>query len=271
MKPPVTICIPVWNEEARIHQVIDNSLRQTYRPLEILVLDNNSTDKTLQLSSERARESPEIQIHSHLANIGGWPNFLFGLSKATGKYFCWFAADDSKSSNFIACCVEFLEANPDYEGVTGTEYFGDSIRTSKITGDDRETRLQEFFDVSWEANGLIYGVFRTQTLGRILTPNSRYFAVDWTVLLSSLVHGKIGRLATTSLDIGTGGVSNGTQRYTSYPWFRPFNNLQREVLSWPEWSAKERLVLRKNFLRKDIQAAWWRLRFAWRDSGRADS
>lgn len=276
MKPAVTICIPVRNEEARIQKVIESSLRQTYRPLEILVLDNGSTDNTLQLSSASARKSPEIQLHSHSTNIGGWPNFIFGLSMATGEYFSWLAADDSKSPNFIASCVDFLDANPDYEGVTGLEHFGDSIRTSKITGEDREARIQEFFDVSWESNGLIYGVFRTRTLKAIPTSNGSYFAVDWTTLLWILLHGKIGRLVTTSLDIGTGGRSNGPQRFT-YPqdswqsWLRPFNVLQREVLLWPDWSARERRVLRKNFFRKDIQAVWWKLVSAVGDSRRANS
>lgn len=46
-KPLVSIIIPVYNREKLILETLNSAVRQTYKNIEIIVVDNNSTDKTL--------------------------------------------------------------------------------------------------------------------------------------------------------------------------------------------------------------------------------
>ena len=266
----VTICIPVYNEEAQIDEVVRNALSQTYRPLEIVILDNASTDRTFELCERWAQMHPEIRLHRHESNIGGWANLQIGLRLARGEFFCWLAADDRKSHNFIESNVTFLGANPGFVGVTGKEYFGDEIRTFDLSGETRIERIREFRTYCWRSNGLFYGLFRLSAL-ETFPPQRPIFGADWAVLFWSLAAGRIGRNTDTSIVIGTGGLSNSANRYSFFRkklafWFKPFGDLEKQTLGWDFWFPEERRALKRSFAKLNLRAAVDQFRFEVRSS-----
>lgn len=108
--PLVCICIPTYNAEKTIRETLDSILNQKYQNLDIHVVDNASTDDTLEIVAEF--NDPRINIHRNESNIGGEGNFNRCIQLATGKYTAIFHADDIYETNIVEKQVAFLEAHP---------------------------------------------------------------------------------------------------------------------------------------------------------------
>lgn len=89
-KPLVTICIPTRNTERWLRQAIDSALNQTWRPLEVIVIDDGSTDGTPALLESYGNR---IQWRSTPPR-GGNPARNLGLSLAAGEWVQFLDADD---------------------------------------------------------------------------------------------------------------------------------------------------------------------------------
>ena len=88
--PLVSVVVPVYNAEKYIRSAIDSVLAQDYRPLEIVVVDDGSTDATLQVLSEY---EDQIRIFSQ-PNKGSAAARNLGAKLAEGAYVAFIDADD---------------------------------------------------------------------------------------------------------------------------------------------------------------------------------
>ncbi|MBI5825332.1 MAG: glycosyltransferase [Chloroflexi bacterium] len=95
--PLVSICIPARNEENNIRRCVESALGQDYPNIEVIVLDDRSTDATLtQLTEIASRDSRLIPIHGSDLPVGwaGKPHALFQASAvARGAWLCFVDAD----------------------------------------------------------------------------------------------------------------------------------------------------------------------------------
>ncbi|MBN2766693.1 MAG: glycosyltransferase [Paludibacteraceae bacterium] len=101
IKPLVTICIPTYNGEKYILDALNSALEQTYRPIEIVVSDDNSKDNTLKIIKNRcANTDINISIYSHHPQgIGeNWNNCI---NNANGEYIKFLFQDDVIEPNCI--------------------------------------------------------------------------------------------------------------------------------------------------------------------------
>ncbi|WP_417558700.1 glycosyltransferase family 2 protein [Mesoflavibacter zeaxanthinifaciens] len=87
----VSIIIPSYNSKVYLKEAVTSALNQTYKPLEIIVVDDGSIDNTSDLFPEF--ESKEVRCFS-IVNGGASSARNFGLSKATGDYIQFLDADD---------------------------------------------------------------------------------------------------------------------------------------------------------------------------------
>jgi glycosyltransferase involved in cell wall biosynthesis len=110
-RPVVSIGVPVYNGERFLARTLESLLAQTYAPLEVIVCDNASTDRTAAIATAYAARDPRVRYVRNPSNIGAIPNFLLTLQLATGKYFTWTAADDARPPAAIEVCVAALEAD----------------------------------------------------------------------------------------------------------------------------------------------------------------
>jgi glycosyltransferase involved in cell wall biosynthesis len=104
--PLVTIGLPVFNGESFLPSALESLLGQSYKNIEIIVSDNNSTDSTKKIILAYRRKDKRIKYYAQKSNIGALKNFEFVLTKAKGKYFCWAAVDDNWNNDFIHYLVK---------------------------------------------------------------------------------------------------------------------------------------------------------------------
>jgi glycosyltransferase involved in cell wall biosynthesis len=106
--PLVCICIPTYNAEKTIRETLTSVVNQGYRNLNILIVDNASTDNTLAVVETFS--DPRISIHRNEVNVGGEGNFNRCIQLAQGKYTAIYHADDVYEPQMVARQVAFLEA-----------------------------------------------------------------------------------------------------------------------------------------------------------------
>ncbi len=94
-EPKVSVIIPVYNVEEFLKECLESVVNQTLRELEIICVDDASTDHSLEILKGYARENPQITIISNSKNIGS-PGAVknLGLSYAKGAYIGFVDADD---------------------------------------------------------------------------------------------------------------------------------------------------------------------------------
>jgi len=109
--PLVSICIPTYNAATTIRETLSSIVNQTYKNLDIQIVDNASTDDTLRVVSEFYDH--RITIHRHATNVGGEGNFNRCIQLATGKYTAIYHADDLYEPEIVQRQVDFLERHID--------------------------------------------------------------------------------------------------------------------------------------------------------------
>lgn len=115
-EPLVSICIPVFNGEKTIRRTIESVLAQTYRNLEIIIVDNCSTDSTFEIVQEfRDPRVRLIRNEVHYPSAEGNWNRCFPY--AHGEYMALFHADDVYLPQMVARQVETFQKFPNVCGV----------------------------------------------------------------------------------------------------------------------------------------------------------
>lgn len=109
-RPPiVSVCIPVYNMERFIGAAIESALSQTFQDIEIIVVDNASTDGTSQIIAGFA--DSRIRVFRNSENIGAAGNFNRAVSLARGRYLKVLCADDVIYPSCLERQVAVLEAD----------------------------------------------------------------------------------------------------------------------------------------------------------------
>lgn len=97
-KETVSIVIPAYNAESFISEAIKSCFSQTYRPIEVIVVNDGSKDSTVDVVNGLSEIVPDKQLELRIIDIDqnkGAANALnVGFSNAKGVYICWLSADD---------------------------------------------------------------------------------------------------------------------------------------------------------------------------------
>lgn len=114
MSQKISIIIPVYNLEEYIAKCLDSVIKQTYTNLEIIIIDNNSSDDTLEICKKYAQKDNRIKIFSQ--PIKGASNARnLGLENATGDYIGFVDGDDYIDENMYQLMIDALtEFNTDF-------------------------------------------------------------------------------------------------------------------------------------------------------------
>lgn len=106
LNPKVSIVIPVYNGSNYLKDAVDSALAQTYKNIEIIVVNDGSTDKG---ATEKIAKSYGNKIKYYRKENGGVASTLnLGIKKMNGDYFSWLSHDDMYEKTKIEEQVEYL-------------------------------------------------------------------------------------------------------------------------------------------------------------------
>lgn len=110
--PPVSVLLPAYNAEETLEVSLSSLLNQTWENLEIIVIDDASTDGTILIAEEFQGRDPRVKVHRHNMNRGAYAARNTGLLAATGNWVTVQDADDWSHPQRIEFQVSALNNNP---------------------------------------------------------------------------------------------------------------------------------------------------------------
>lgn len=139
----ISVIIPVYNTEKYLRKCIDSVKNQTYKDLEILLIDDGSTDSSALICDEYAEKDERIQVW-HRKNRGVSDSRNYGLSKSHGEWISFIDSDDWIDLDMYRILISLAER---------TE--SSTVCCGAYQGDNRETTKRNIWR-QFEGNEIIY-------------------------------------------------------------------------------------------------------------------
>lgn len=134
----VSIVLPSFNGEKYIKQSIESCLNQTYKNIELIVVDDCSSDRTPEIVKSFPQEN--IRYLRNEANLGLAKSLNVGFKQAKGEYLTWASDDNYYSDDAIKTMVEYLDLHPEtgfvYSNFYQIDENGDIKKIFRTAGPD---------------------------------------------------------------------------------------------------------------------------------------
>ena len=111
MKTMVSVLMTAFNREKFIGEAIESVLLSTFKDFELIIVDDCSTDSTVEIAQSFAEQDKRIKVFQNEINLGDYPNRNKAASYANGKYLKYLDSDDVMSPNCLEIMVEGMEDN----------------------------------------------------------------------------------------------------------------------------------------------------------------
>ena len=147
--PLISVIIPVYNVEKYLRECLDSVLAQTYKNLEIILIDDGSSDNSGQICDEYAAKDSRIKV-IHQVNQGVSAARNAGLKAARGQYIGFVDSDDYIKPDMYEYLYQLI--SKDNADVAMCNFYKGSFRTSSkdILDNYKLQKLLNIFDVpSW--------------------------------------------------------------------------------------------------------------------------
>jgi glycosyltransferase involved in cell wall biosynthesis len=128
--PDISIVMSVYNAQSDVRRAIESICNQTFRNFEFIIIDDGSTDKTLQILNAYAAQEPRIRIHTQ-NNAGLTKALNTGVKLAAAPLIARQDADDFSHPERLQAQFEFMKAHPKINllGSAGYDLHPDGTRT----------------------------------------------------------------------------------------------------------------------------------------------
>ena len=137
----VSVIIPVYNTELYLTQCMESILGQTYQNIEIIAVDNASTDGSLRILREYAQKDDRVRIVAKKINASAGRSRNIGLDAASGEFIWFVDSDDYAEKNFLEVTVAKLQEYKDINIVQTCYWTFDDFGTDSDTLPYHETKM----------------------------------------------------------------------------------------------------------------------------------
>ena len=103
-----SVVVPVYNTEKYLDACIDSVLCQDYRDFELLLINDGSTDGSIEICQKRAKEDKRIQVFNK-ENSGQIETRSYGVSKSSGSFIVFLDSDDLLAQNALSTIYQKIE------------------------------------------------------------------------------------------------------------------------------------------------------------------
>lgn len=201
-KPLVSIITPCYNGETFLHRYFESILAQTYPNLELIFVNDGSTDKTeeIAMSYQKKLCGKGIRyIYLKQENAGQAAALNKGLKIFTGKYLTWPDSDDEMTPECIEKKVEFLETHLGYDMVRSNgSYYNEETKRKKTISDSYENKKEDIFEdlLLLRTYGCCGCYMITRRLFEIIYPQKKIFesrcGQNWQILVPAANRSRCG-------------------------------------------------------------------------------
>lgn len=198
-RPTVAICIPTYNRAEYIGQAIRSAIEQDYRPIEIWISDDASTDGTDAVVREFVGGPVAVHYHKQPQNCGIGMNNNWLLSQPATEYIVRLDSDDVLEPGYVSRLVQLMQAHP--KAAYAHCAVNEIDRSGRVTRQRRLFRSTGFEDADSALRAAIRGyrvsanlcMFRTLALREARFYRAMNFAEDWdlSVRLADLGWGNV--------------------------------------------------------------------------------
>ena len=141
-KIKVSVVIPVYNTEKYVREAVESIMNQTLRELEIIIINDGSTDNSLQVVEELAAADSRIQVYSQ-SNQGLSMARNAGITHAHGRYIYFMDSDDLLEKDAMELCYNKCEEKElDFVFFDAQSFFEEDIRNAPVLNYQRTDKLE---------------------------------------------------------------------------------------------------------------------------------
>ena len=140
----ISIIIPTYNREKLLHETLSSIFIDSSAPIEVIVVDDNSTDNTISMLSKYAEIEPRLQFYKKPSGLPQGPSSArnFGLTKASGDYIMFFDSDDLLDATFFKSLIAQLKATVPDVFLCKLKWFSENI--NMISGESGDFHKEDF-------------------------------------------------------------------------------------------------------------------------------
>jgi glycosyltransferase involved in cell wall biosynthesis len=217
MPPLVSICIPAYNAEATLASCLRSVLIQDVPDMEIVLVDNCSTDRTIELAREMLSEHPRARIIRNATNVGRIGNWNRCLEEARGKYIKFAFTNDAFYRGAVKLLLDQMLNHVDRAWVGSDSAVvtelpkevpavaSNAITVQYSSGESLSFLAEQGFRTG-SLNGMLFDATRIQERGLTFDEKHPYFAdFLFTIALSRQGGAAICRTPTYSFNEGVSG------------------------------------------------------------------
>lgn len=186
----ISVIVPVYNAEKTLKYCVDSIIHQTYKNLEIILVENGSTDMSLEMCKEYAAKDDRVKVYVSEKGVSKARNL--GLEKMTGKYFAFVDSDDYIDvTTYEKCLRKALETDADMTFYLTNSVQGDVITEFKEKNIEKvvyENQTRYFFYKGSEAvrTGTIRVLFLSEVHKNLRYEESLCFGEDFIFMIESM-------------------------------------------------------------------------------------
>lgn len=115
MQKKVSVILPIYNASTYLKECIDSLINQTYSNIEIIAINDGSTDESVKIIEQYMKKDNRIKLYNNEKNMKLIYTLNKGLSLSSGDYIARMDSDDICRLNRIEKQVEFMEKNKDIQ------------------------------------------------------------------------------------------------------------------------------------------------------------
>jgi glycosyltransferase involved in cell wall biosynthesis len=112
-QPKVSVLTTVYNREKFLPLAIESVLNSTYENFELIVVDDCSSDHSLEIARDYEKRDSRVRVHQNEQNMGDYPNRNIAASYAQGSLLKYLDSDDSIARHGLEIMVDCMRFHPD--------------------------------------------------------------------------------------------------------------------------------------------------------------
>lgn len=188
MNKLVSIITPMYNSEAFIVDTINSIIAQTYTNWELLLIDDKSSDKTIEIVNRFIKKQSNIKLLENIVNSGAAITRNKGIMAAKGDYITFLDADDLWKPQKLEKQVAFMQIHNCDVSFSSYEQIDEQGKPlNKLVKALPVLTYKKFLKSNYIGN--LTGMYNTATLGKVMSPNLRK-RQDWLIWLAAVKKSK---------------------------------------------------------------------------------